>query len=115
MKRSSISCVVALAVICLFFFVPLLSSQIKQDAKTKQDRLDGIVQSIDKDTSTITIRQVGATNFVWQIVYDKSTQFTYRNKPATFSEVKEGRRIICLGKADKPNKLLATRVDVRDK
>jgi hypothetical protein len=115
MNRSSVSWVVVLALICSLGLAASLFSQIKQDPATKQGRIDGTIQTIDTKTSTITIHQYGNASFVCQIVYDKATQYTYRNKPSTFSEIKEGRRIICLGKAEGINKMTATRIDIRDK
>jgi hypothetical protein len=115
MKNGRVSWVVALALICSLGLVASLFSQITKDPATKQDRIDGTIQSIDTKASTIAIRQRGNANFFCQVVYDKATQFTYRNKPSTFDEVREGRRIICLGKAESPNKMTATRIDIRDK
>jgi len=83
-----------------------------QEKKTeKEDRLSGTIHMINKDTSTITIRR---GNIQRQVVYNADTKFTYRNKPSTMEEAKEGRRVICLGKFNDKTQLLATRVDVRE-
>ena len=84
-----------------------LKAQLK---KTKPDRIQGRVQMINKATSTITVREGQVPR---QVVYDKNTKFTYLNKPATVDEVKDGRRLICVGKFDDKTRLVATRVDVR--
>lgn len=82
----------------------------KKDDKEK--RLSGRVQMISKDTSTITIRASGATRYV---VYNADTKYTFRNAPSSLDEVKDGRRVICLGKFDEKVRLVATRIDVREK
>ena len=90
-----------------------MSSQvIAKDAKksNKESRLSGTVQMINKDTSTITIRD--QNNVQRPVVYSGDTKFTYRNKPGSIDDVKDGRRVICLGKFDE-TRLMATRVDVR--
>ncbi len=113
MRRSLLSMTVLMLVFSLVL-VPCLYPQATKDTKTGQDRFDGTVMSINKDTSTITIRQTGK-NATWQIVYSKETTFTYRNQPSTIDEVKDGRRIIVLGSFEKgSNKMTATRIDVRE-
>jgi hypothetical protein len=114
MKRQ-ISIMIALALTVSLVLVSGAYSQMKKEPVSGLDRLDGTVQSIDKATSTITIRQRGTINLQWQIVYSKDTRFTYRNGPSSFDEVKEGRRVICLGKGEGTGRLVATRVDIRTK
>jgi hypothetical protein len=79
--------------------------------ESKEDRLSGTVHMINKDTSTVTIRR---GNIQRQIVYNADTKVTYRNQPSTMEEVKEGRRVICLGKFNDKTQLVATRIDVRE-
>lgn len=96
--------------------LPALEARQK-DTKTataKQDRIDGIIQLLDKPTKTVTVR-LRDKQQQQQVIYDDKTAFSFRNKPATFEEVKEGRRIIALGKINDKNQLIATRIDVRDK
>lgn len=85
-------------------------AQSKKDA-TKEDRLTGSIHMINKDTSTITIRR---GNVQRQVVYNADTKITYRNKPGSMDDVKEGRRVICLGKFNDKTQLVATRIDVRE-
>jgi Cu/Ag efflux protein CusF len=85
----------------------------KAKPAAKQDRLDGTVHMIDPATKMITVRTRGKTE-QRQVMYDDKTAFTFRNKPAKLEEVKEGRRVIVLGKTNDKNVLVATRVDVRD-
>jgi uncharacterized protein DUF5666 len=82
-------------------------------AAPKQDRIDGTVRMMDKGTKTVTVRLRGKTN-EQQVIYDDKTAFTYRNKPATLDDVKDGRRVIVLGKTNDKHQLVATRIDVRD-
>jgi Cu/Ag efflux protein CusF len=96
--------------------LPVAQAQEK-DAKgkaAKQDRIDGTVHMLDKATKTVTVRLRGKTE-QREVLYDDKTAFTYRNKPASFEEVKDGRRVIVLGKHNDKHQLMATRIDVRDK
>jgi hypothetical protein len=80
--------------------------------KTALKRVEGAIQSIDKATNTLTVRLRGKTN-TQAVVYNDKTMFTFRNKPASVDEVKEGRNVICLGTpTDKA--WVAARIDVRD-
>jgi len=104
--------------ICMgLFFGFLLSlavatqAKAQDKAKAKEDRLTGSIHMINKDTSTITIRR---GNVQRQVVYNADTKITYRNKPGSMDEVKEGRRVICLGKFNDKTQLVATRIDVRE-
>jgi hypothetical protein len=91
---------------------PATEKAAKEKA-AKADRIHGVVQSINKETSTITVKQ-SRTGMIRQIVYSDATKWTKENKPgASLDEVKEGTDIICLGKFDPNGKLEASRVDVR--
>jgi hypothetical protein len=114
---------------CLFFVTALLLGTAltlpaaadqagqKEDAQAKakagEDRLDGTVHMMDTKTKMITVRTRGKTE-QRQVMYDDKTAFTFRNKAAKIEEVKEGRRVIVLGKVNDKNVLVATRIDVRD-
>jgi hypothetical protein len=91
--------------------VATTASAQEKKKEAKEDRLSGTVHMINKDTSTITIRR---GNIQRQIVYNADTKVTYRNQPSTMEEVKEGRRVICLGKFNDKTQLVATRIDVRE-
>jgi len=110
-----ISRMCALLLVVLLVLVSVPFAQVQKDAKSGLDRLEGTVRSIDKNASTITIQQMGTSKAIWKIDYNKETKFTYRNSASTVDEVKEGRRVICLGKAEGTGKLAAARVDVRTK
>ena len=95
--------------------MPALEARQK-DTKTaegKQDRIDGNVHMLDKATKVVTVRLRGKPD-QRQVVYDDKTAFTFRNKPSTLDEVKEGRRVIAVGKNNDKNQLIATRIDIRD-
>ena len=53
---------------------------------------------MDAATKMITVRTRGKTE-QRQVMYDDKTAFTFRNKPAKVEEVKEGRRVIVLGRS----------------
>ncbi len=88
-----------------------VNAQGKDKGKEKEDRLTGTIHMINKDTKTVTLRK---GNVQRQIVYSDETKVTYRNKPSNMEEVKEGRRVICLGKFNDKTQLVATRIDVRE-
>jgi hypothetical protein len=103
------------AVVVLLVVVSAVYPQIRKDAKTGLDRIEGIIQSIDRKASTITVRQKSTTEAVWQAVYNDQTKFTYRNTPASLDELKEGQRVVCLGKSESASHIAVTRVDIRTK
>jgi hypothetical protein len=47
------------------------------------------------------------------VIFSSTTKFTKRNQPGSIDDLKEGRRVICLGKFDDKARLLATQIDVR--
>ncbi len=103
----------AVLVLCLTLVLgAVLSAQIKKDAKTGLDRIEGKIQSINKEKSTIGVKESGTTSPVWQVVYNAQTKFTMRNKPAKVEELKDGLRVIVLGKFSN-EVLTAARIDIR--
>lgn len=113
--RRSISRLLVVGLVCSLVLVAGLYAQATKDAKTGLDRIEGFVVSIDKDKSSISLRQKSGTNVMWTVVYSPDTKFTYRNSPSSVDEVKEGRRVICLGKFDDKSTMAAQRIDVRTK
>ena len=111
--RKTIASFVALIlgiVLSLTLTTGVRAQETKPAAKPKEDRLSGTVQMIDKNTSTITLRKDNTTR---SVVYNNDTKYTLHNKPSSLDQVKEGRKVICLGKFDEKNRLVATRIDVR--
>jgi hypothetical protein len=99
----------------LVLTVPTLDARQKdsKSATGKQDRIDGSIHMIDKATSIVTVRLRGKP-MQREVVFNDKTAVTFRNKPATVDELKEGRRVIVLGQSNDKNQLVATRIDVRD-
>jgi len=114
MKRS-ISWAIVLMLISSLVLAPGLFSQIKQDPQSKLDSIEGTVQSIDKVKMTLVVRERGTSNLDYTIIYNDKTTYTYRNGPAKVEDVKDGVRIVVLGKAEGANKLNAARIDIRQK
>jgi len=87
-----------------------VAQEKKKAAQPKEDRVSGTIQIMNKDTSTLTVR---SGNIQRTVIYNADTKFTKVNKPGSIDEVKEGVRIICVGKFDEKARLVATRIDVR--
>jgi len=114
MKRVSVSVVVLLLVSSLVM-APGLFSQIKVDPASKLDYIEGIVQTIDKKAMSIVVREKGTSNLDYTIIYNDKTKFTFRNGPATLDDMKRDSRVYALGKAEGAMKLIAERIDIRQK
>jgi Domain of unknown function (DUF5666) len=97
----------------LFVVTPMEGRGSGQTTPPKEDRVEGNVHMIDKATKTITVLPKAKTNQV-QVVYNDDTKFTFRNKSATLDDVKEGRRVICVGTTNDKHQLIARRIEVRD-
>ncbi|MBI3666131.1 MAG: hypothetical protein HY236_07880 [Acidobacteria bacterium] len=79
--------------------------------KAKESRFNGTVHSVDKNASLIVLRRGTDER---QVVYNANTKFTYQNKDSSIDEVKEGRRVICLGDFNDKKQLVARQIDVRE-
>jgi hypothetical protein len=92
-----------------------LSAQAKKEPKSGLDRIEGTIQSIDREKGTIAVRQRDRASIVWTIIYSTNTAFTYRNEESNVDEMKVGRRVIVLGqfREKNSNRLTALRIDVR--
>ncbi len=100
-------------ILCLVLVFTVSAADKAAKAKApKLDRLDGRIQMINKDTKTITLDVKGIKR---QVVYSDATKYTFRNKPGTTDDVKEGKRAIVLGKFNDKTQLEATRIDIREK
>ena len=87
-----------------------VAQEKKKAAQAKEDRVSGTIQIMNKDTSTLTVR---SGNIQRTVIYNADTKFTKVNQPGSIDEVKEGVRVICVGKFDEKARLVATRIDVR--
>jgi hypothetical protein len=116
MKRGIPAVMVLVLALTLVFGVGLYA-QVTKDKATGLDRIEGKIQSINKDKSTMAVMQSGGGTSggqaVWQVAYSAETKFSLRNKPAKMEDVKEGMRVIVLGKYDNI-KMNAARIDIRD-
>ena len=98
-------------------FVSLLSASLmaqdkakKADGKkTQAQNVQGTVQDIAKNTSTITVRTSGAVTRT--VVYNPNTKFMYghsdKNKPGDVAQIKASYYISCAGGVDSKNQLMA--------
>ena len=114
MNRSGVGLVVCSRVAAIAP-VPGLYAQATQDPKTGLYRVDGTVIAINKDKSTIKVRQKNRANVVVTVSYTADTKFSQLNEPATLDDVRDNRRVICLGKLDEDDgrRLVALVIDVR--
>jgi Cu/Ag efflux protein CusF len=112
-RRLSVAMVVCLGI----WLVPVVITMTAQEKGGKDDakleRVEGNIQAIDKATKTVTVTLRGKP-VQRQVVYSDATMFTFRNKAGSVDELKDGRHVICLGKTNDKNQLMAARIDVRD-
>jgi hypothetical protein len=114
-RRPSIAMALCLGISLALSVITTVGAHQKEGKDTpKPDRVEGNVHMIDKATSTVTVTLRGKPS-ERQVVYNESTKFTFRNKPSSLEEVKDGRHVICVGKTNDKNQLIATQIDVRDK
>ena len=104
----------------LALLTPLLTAAtVWAQARPQGDglyRIEGTAIAIDKEASTVTLRQRSRTSVFWTVRYTGSTSFSYRNTITSVEDVKVGRRIICLGRYGQKgakNEMTAVVVDVR--
>lgn len=95
--RTRFVVLMAAAVLVLAVF-----SATAADKPMKQSNIQGSVQMMNKDTSTITIRN---GNVKRDVVYSGDTKFLYGhskdNKPGSLDQVKEGYYMSCSGTFEK--------------
>jgi len=85
----------------------------EKKAKTGQPsdaRWSGIIVRGSKDASTLTVSRHGTQKIIH---YDSSTKWTQGTKIVDAAQVKDGARVICLGKNDEKGNFNATRIDLR--
>jgi uncharacterized NAD(P)/FAD-binding protein YdhS len=96
---------------------PALATGVLAQAQTHDptnlDLLEGRVVRIDKDHSTVEIRQSGPSMVTFTVTYDDKTYFSSHNKASSLDKLKSGEKVICLGKFDESNKMTAKRIDMR--
>jgi len=122
-----LACVGALTIAVLLGLnaMPNLAAQDKAQKADKADKkgaaekanVQGTVQNMSKDTSTITVR-TGTGQVTRQVVYDAKTKFLYghsdNNKPGAVAQVKEQNYISCVGTFNDKSQLMATECVYRE-
>ena len=124
--RIRLACLGALSIAVLLGLIsmPNVAAQEKAQKAQKADKADkttekkgekanvqGTVQNMSKDTSTITVR-TGTGQVTRQVMYDAKTKFLYghsdNNKPGAVAQVKESNYISCVGAYNDKSQLMAT-------
>jgi len=114
--RRRLSGVLVLVAVSTLVMSPALFAQPKKDSESGLDRIEGIIESINKAESSVVVKQRQKAAANWTIVFNKDTAFTYRNVKSTADELQPGRRVIVLGRFEEPksnNRLTAVRIDIR--
>jgi len=129
--RIRLACLGALsiAVVVGLISMPNLAAQEKAPKAQKADKADkaekkgekaniqGTVQNMSKDTSTITVR-TGTGQVTRQVIYDAKTKFLFghsdNNKPGAVAQVKESNYISCVGTFNEKSQLMATECVYRE-
>ena len=129
--RIRLACLGALSIAVLLGLIsmPNVAAQEKAQKAQKADKADktekkgekanvqGTVQNMSKDTSTITVR-TGTGQVTRQVVYDAKTKFLFghsdNNKPGAVAQVKESNYISCVGTYNDKSQLMATECVYRE-
>ncbi len=128
--RIRLACLGALSIAVLLGLIsmPNVAAQEKAQKAQKADKADkkgaaekanvqGTVQNMSKDTSTITVR-TGTGQVTRQVIYDAKTKFLYghsdNNKPGAVAQVKESNYISCVGAFNDKSQLMATECVYRE-
>jgi Ni/Co efflux regulator RcnB len=101
----------------VFAATPVSANQAatdKQDAAKKENKWQGKVVRVNKDTSTIDIHGGAAPSETQRTIsYDASTRWTNGGKPGQQDDVKTGSFIIVIGTVGGDGVMHATRIDLR--
>jgi len=85
----------------LSFLLALSIGAAAAENKPRPGKLNSVVRTVNKDTSTKTVRKGNADR---QIVFDANTKFTQgtrgSSKPVSIDELKEGWYVNCAGTFD---------------
>ena len=126
--RIRLACLGALSIAVLLGLIsmPNVAAQEKAQKAQKADKTEkagekanvqGTVQNMSKDTSTITVR-TGTGQVTRQVIYDAKTKFLYghsdNNKPGAVAQVKESNYISCVGTYNEKSQLMATECVYRE-
>jgi hypothetical protein len=91
----------------------LALAQAHQEDVTNLDLLEGRVVRIDKEKSTLDVRQSGPSMVTFTVAWDDKTYFSHRNEASSLDKLEEGGKVICLGTFDEGNRMMAKRIDMR--
>lgn len=99
----------------VFMAMPTRANQAAtENAAKKENKWQGKVVRVNKDSSTIDIHGGAAPSETQRkIAYDASTQWTNGGKPGQQDDVKAGSFIIVIGTVDGDGVMHATRIDLR--
>ena len=131
--RIRLACLGALSIAVLLGLIsmPDVAAQEKAQKAQKADKaapadkkgaaekanVQGTVQNMSKDTSTITVR-TGTGQVTRQVVYDAKTKFLFghsdNNKPGAVAQVKESNYISCVGAFNEKSQLMASECVYRE-
>lgn len=114
MKRST-ACLIALVLALAPVLATGAYAQARTHDPTQLDLLEGRIVRIDLEKKTFEMRQRGVSSVIWTVAWNEKTAFTFRNEASSLDDLKDGRRVICLGTFGETNKMEAKRVDVREK
>ena len=87
------------ALVVLVWIVPAAGLSLQQQPPRKIERITGKIQKLDQETKTISL--VLRSKLVRPVVYTGTTTFAYRKKTATVDDVRNGRKLTCLGNLTK--------------
>ncbi len=93
---------------------PLTLAGVVLAKEPKPDRLSGYVKTVEKKDMVISMHTKSNPNIERKIMYDTNTKFTVLGKPGSIDDVKEGMRIVAIGKFEGTN-LKATDVSLTAK
>ena len=111
---------VSVVVVATLFAIPNVIGQGKKAQKADKGQekanIQGTIQNMSKDTSTITVRTTGTATRL--VVYSANTKFLYghsdNSKPGNISQVKVSNYISCAGTFDSKSQLMATECVYRE-
>ena len=117
MRAKVTSFALAIAVVVGLFSMTTFAAQEKKGAAEKAN-VQGTVQNMSKDTSTITVRVGTGNSATRQVVYDAKTKFLYGHsdsaKPGNVSQLKDSYFVSCAGTFNAKSQLMATECVYRE-
>lgn len=81
--------------------------------KKKLDRVMGIVQRVDKTASTMDVKDQNSVIRV--VAYNEKTVFTKAHEAGGgIGDIEQGTKVTCVGHYEGQNKLVATKINIRE-